>query len=81
MTEKKMGREGVSERLHEAIDVLRKDVTRVEIWATALFTFTQPIPDYRADPKFELGQAVKTGPLVEKRDQEPGKKNGKKPPE
>ena len=37
----KNGREEINERLHEAIDGLRKDVTRVEIWATALGTFSQ----------------------------------------
>jgi hypothetical protein len=79
MTEKKTGREDVSERLHEAIEGLRKDVTRVEIWATALYTFTQPVPDYRADRKFELGQPVKTDPLAEKFDPEPAKNRGKEP--
>ena len=69
MTEKKTGREDVSDRLHEAIDGLRKDITRVEIWATALSTFTQPVPDYRSDPKFELGQPVETGSFVENPDQ------------
>lgn len=51
-----IGREEITERLHEAIDGLRKDVTRVEIWATALSSFTQPVPDYSPNKKFELGQ-------------------------
>ena len=55
----------INEKLHEAIDGLRKDVTRVEIWATALSTFAQPVPDYRPNPKFELGQPVETGTLAE----------------
>jgi hypothetical protein len=80
VTEKKTGQEDASERLHEAIDGLRKDVTRVEIWATALYTFTQPVPEYRADPRFELGQPVKTDPLAEKFDPEPAKSaDGKAP--
>jgi DNA-directed RNA polymerase sigma subunit (sigma70/sigma32) len=50
------GREKINEHLHEAIDGLRKDVTRVEIWATALSSFAQPVPDYSPSTKFDLGQ-------------------------
>ena len=50
------GREKINEHLHEAIDGLRKDVTRVEIWATALSSFAQPVPDYSPSQKFALGQ-------------------------
>jgi len=46
----------VTEKLHEAIDGLRKDVTRVEIWATALSEFAKPVPDYRPNLKYELGR-------------------------
>ncbi len=60
--------------------VCSKDVTRVEIWATALSTFTQPVPDYRTDPKFELGQPVETGPLAEKPDLERVENAARKPP-
>lgn len=49
------GQEEISDRLKEAIDGLRKDVTRVEIWATALGTFVQPVPDYRPNSSFVLG--------------------------
>jgi hypothetical protein len=57
--------DNISEKLHEAIDGLRKDVTRVEIWATALSTFAKPVPDYRPNPKYQLGQPVETGKLAE----------------
>ncbi len=40
------GSEQINERLQDALDGLRKDVTRVEIWATALGSFTQAVPDY-----------------------------------
>lgn len=80
MTEKKAGRDYVTERLHDAIEGLQHDVTRVEIWATALSTFTQPVPDYRTDPKFELGQPVETGPLAEKPDLERVENAARKPP-
>ena len=48
------GRDEIHSRLHEAIEGLRKDVTRVEIWATALGSFSQPVPDYRPESKFDL---------------------------
>ncbi len=51
----KNGHDDINDRLHEAIDGLRKDVTRgSEIWATALGPFTQPVPDYSPSKKFEL---------------------------
>lgn len=62
MTKSNKGQEDIHDRLHQAIDELRKDVTRVEIWATALGSFSQPVPDYRPDEKFRLGKASKTGP-------------------
>lgn len=78
MARKKSGSGDVSDKLHEAIDELRKDVTRVEIWATALSTFAQPVPDYRPNPKFELGQPVETDSLAENDNAEPHKKDRKK---
>ncbi len=71
MARKKSAPDDISEKLHEAIDGLRKDVTRVEIWATALSTFAQPVPDYRPNPKFELGQPVNTGRLAKNDNTEP----------
>ena len=37
----------IEEKLREAIDTLRVDATRVELWATALSGFARPIPDYQ----------------------------------
>lgn len=65
MMDGKTGRDDVNERLHKAIATLRSNITRVEIWATALFTFSQPVPGYEPDPRFELGQRVETGPLTD----------------
>ena len=48
------GPDQISSRLHEAIDGLRKDVTRVEVWATALGAFAKPVPDYRPDSTHDL---------------------------
>lgn len=58
--ETKSGHEEINDRLHEAIDGLRKDVTRVEIWATALGSFSQPVPDYSPSKKFELSNGQKS---------------------
>jgi hypothetical protein len=54
MTKNKGGQEEISERLSDAIGELRKDVTRVEVWATALGSFSKPVPEYRPDEKFRL---------------------------
>lgn len=75
------GWQEISERLHKAIEGLRKDVTRVEMWATALASFSEPIPDYRPDPKYELGQPVKTEPLAQNDDEKAPENKGRKPPE
>jgi hypothetical protein len=52
-------------QLREALDTLRADMTRVELWAYALAAFAQPVPGYEADEKFRLGgqhkQASKNG--------------------
>ena len=62
MSARDPARDEISKRLNEAIDGLRKDVTRVEVWATALGTFAEPVPDYQPNEKFELGRAVSRKP-------------------
>lgn len=42
-------RDRITERLLEAVDQLRTDVARVDMWATALIGFSEPIPDYNLD--------------------------------
>ena len=54
----KQGPAEITERLQDAIDELRKDATRVEVWATALSTFSKPVPDYQPDEKHRLGKAL-----------------------
>ncbi len=56
------GQEAINDRLHQAIDELRKDVTRVEIWAAALGSFAKPVPDYRPDERFRLGRSTENDP-------------------
>jgi hypothetical protein len=36
----------LTSRLLEAIDQVRQDVARVELWAGALTGFSSPVPDY-----------------------------------
>jgi hypothetical protein len=40
-------KERIERQLQEAIDRLRADLVRVEIWACALNDFSRPIPDYQ----------------------------------
>jgi hypothetical protein len=49
----------IEEKLREAIDTLRTDATRVELWAAALSGFARPIPDYDFEAKYRLKQAPK----------------------
>jgi hypothetical protein len=40
--------------LIEALDQLREDLDRVELWAAALGCFQQPVPDYRPADRYLL---------------------------
>ena len=44
-------RDKITHQLQEAIDRLRTDLVRVEMWANALDVFAHPIPEY--DPSAE----------------------------
>jgi hypothetical protein len=39
----------LARRLADSIDRLRKEVEQVELWASAVSGFTQPVPDYEPD--------------------------------
>ncbi len=49
MTNSDSGRDKIVERLKAAMEQLRLDMTRVEMWAMALEGFSNPVPDYRPD--------------------------------
>jgi hypothetical protein len=49
VTQSDPGRDKIVERLNTAIDQLRIDIARVEMWAIALVGFSRPIPDYQTD--------------------------------
>ncbi len=41
--------------LQESLEALRRDISRVELWAGALGTFAKPIPDYgHGQTRFDL---------------------------
>jgi hypothetical protein len=44
-------KERVERQLQEAIDRLRADLVRIELWACALNGFSRPIPDYQPAEK------------------------------
>lgn len=46
--------EDIRGHLQDAIEGLRRQLVRVEIWASALDGFSKPVPDYRPDSKFLL---------------------------
>ncbi len=46
------GREETIRHLLEAIEQVRRDMTKVELWASALNGFSRPVPDY------ELGNST-----------------------
>ncbi len=50
----------IEKRLQDAIDELRADIVRVELWAYALQAFAEPIPDYVSDWKFTLKRSLKS---------------------
>jgi hypothetical protein len=54
-------RSQIVRRLQDAIDELQTDVARVEMWASALATFSQPIPDYSQSKWREFDRASGTG--------------------
>jgi hypothetical protein len=57
MTEQELGRAKVARNLENAIERLQEDLVRIEIWASALGCFSQPIPDYKPSNDFMLPQA------------------------
>jgi hypothetical protein len=60
MTGRDPVREDIREHLQDAINELRIQLTRVEIWADALDGFSRPVPNYQPDNRFLLpGKARK----------------------
>jgi hypothetical protein len=47
----------IEEKLQQAIDTLRADATRVELWASALSGFARPVPGYDFEERYGLKKA------------------------
>ena len=45
----------IGQRLQSTIDVIADHATLVELWASALSGFAQPIPPYELNDKYRLG--------------------------
>lgn len=48
------GAEDIREHLRDAIEEMRRQLTRVEMWAGALDGFSRPVPSYQPDNTFLL---------------------------
>ena len=46
----------VSQKLQKAIEELRRDISKVEMWADALNGFAQPVPQYEAAGQHLMGR-------------------------
>ena len=53
--------QAIADKLRQAIDTLRADTVRVELWASALGCFALPIPDYDFEHKYRLKDRPKPG--------------------
>jgi hypothetical protein len=49
--------ETIAENLIEALEQLRRDLDRVELWAAALGCFQSPAPEYQLDDRHLLAAA------------------------
>jgi hypothetical protein len=49
MTEKGIATDALARHLHSAIERVREDMEKVEFWADAMTSFSEPVPDYKAD--------------------------------
>jgi len=52
----------IVQNLVEALEQLRKDLDRVELWAAALRCFQAPIPDYQPADRYVLPPARRPEP-------------------
>ena len=57
LNEFEMPRHRIAQQLQDAIKELHADLARVELWASALTSFAQPIPDYGQAKSEEIRRA------------------------
>ncbi len=60
--------EKVIQRLQEALEQLREDIARVELWADALGCFARPVPDYDPSESNLNKFALTSGSPLRRRD-------------
>jgi hypothetical protein len=53
--------DAIVRNLIEALERLRGDLDRMELWAAALERFQRPVPDYRPGDQHLLNPAAKQG--------------------
>jgi hypothetical protein len=59
--------DAIARNLFDAIERVRKDVAKVEFWASAVTGFSQPVPDYDPDkivgwlPKEQAARLKRSG--------------------
>ncbi len=44
----------IEQKLREALDRVRRDIEKVDIWAGAFTAFLRPVPDYQMSDRFLL---------------------------
>ena len=49
MTTKAVATDALARHLHAAIERVREDMQKVEFWADAMTSFSEPVPDYEPD--------------------------------
>jgi hypothetical protein len=54
--------EAIVQNLIEALDQLREDLDKVELWTAALRCFQAPVPDYEPADRFILPPSSRGGP-------------------
>jgi hypothetical protein len=49
MTTKGVATDALARHLHAAIERVREDMQKVEFWADAMTSFSEPVPEYKPD--------------------------------
>jgi hypothetical protein len=49
MSDKGVAANAMARHLHAAIERVREDMAKVEFWADAMTSFSEPVPDYESD--------------------------------
>jgi hypothetical protein len=57
-----MAEDMIVDNLIEALEHLREDLNRVELWVAALGQFQAPVPDYEPSNQYILPQAKEPAP-------------------